>query len=158
MNKLMYFPKSSLVLVSVILISLSAVGEGGAGGLVVNDAWARATPPGAPMGAVYLRITNPTGMPIRVTEITTPVAKISEIHESVVKDGMSRMRAVEPFIVEPGATQSLQPGGKHIMLMRLTEPLKQSSKFSLTLSGSNGYKTDVEVVVGGFGQMEMPGR
>ena len=145
-----------LALATIGLFSLPVSGDGAGQRLVTSDAWARATPPGAPMGAVYLRIANPTKRPIQVTEITTAVAKISEIHESVERDGMSRMREVDPFIVEPGATVNLAPGGKHIMLMRLHEPLIQGGKFSLTFSGGDGYRSEVEVIVGSFGQMEMP--
>ncbi|HIG40000.1 MAG: copper chaperone PCu(A)C [bacterium] len=150
------FFRVCLRLATVSLFSLTVSADATGPGLVISDAWARATPPGAPMGAVYLQIANPTIRPIQVTEITTAVAKISEIHESIERDGMSRMREVDPFIVESGATVSLVPGGKHIMLMRLHEPLIQGGKFLLVFSGNDGYRSEVEVIVGSFGQMEMP--
>lgn len=125
--------------------------------IVVRAAWARATPLGAVTAAVYATITNPTSRPIEILRITTEVAQKSELHESVEHDGMMRMRHIDPLIVSPGETLILQPGGKHIMLVKLLKPLLEGEKFVLKLTDKSAATTVTEVVVGTIGQMQMPG-
>ncbi len=127
-----------------------------AGELIIEAAWARATVPGMPMGAVYMRMINPAADPVQIDEIRTEVARQGEIHESIEIDGMMRMRHVNPFIVNAGDTEKLEPGGRHIMLMGLVNPLKEGARFKLNLVDTQGDSHQVDVIVGGFGQMEMP--
>lgn len=124
--------------------------------LEVTEGWARATPPGMPMGAIYAKISNTGSSDIEIIGISTPVARAAEIHQSIEVEGMMRMREITPFIVSAGETVLLAPGGKHIMLMGLQEGLKQGDTFPLRLQLSNDQAVDVKVITGGFGQMSAP--
>ena len=53
-------------------------------------------------------------------------------------------------------TVSLQPGGKHVMLMRLKQSLQAGTVFTLTVTDSLGIVHEVPVKVGGYGQMSYP--
>lgn len=122
----------------------------------VSDAWSRATPPGMPMGAVYAEIQNRGGEDRTLVRIEAEQAKLAEIHESVEIDGMMRMREITPFIVPAGETVSLEPGGKHIMLMKLNSALKKGEKVRLRATFDDESQVAFEAVVGGFGQMSLP--
>jgi copper(I)-binding protein len=98
----------------------------------VEHVWARATPPGAATGAVYMTLTG-TGAPDRLVSISTPVAAMAGLHESVNDNGVMRMRPVEGLALQPGAPVSLKPGGLHVMLMQLKHPLKAGDSFPVTL-------------------------
>lgn len=127
-----------------------------AAGLEVENAFARAVLPGAPMGAIYARLTNADDHALEIVRVYSEVAKISEIHESLEIDGMMRMRKVEPFLI-PGSTYvDLKPGGKHVMLMMLQRQLKTGDSFIVVFVDSKGTEYKSEVLVGGFGQMTMP--
>jgi copper(I)-binding protein len=126
--------------------------------LEMSDAWARATPPGMPMGAIYGLLTNTGDDQLEVAAISTPVARGAEIHQSIEIDGLMRMREVTPFFVPAGKNVVLQPGGKHIMLMGIQVALKQGESFPLQLRLSNGDIVDVEIMTGSFGQMSVPDR
>ena len=124
--------------------------------LKVKDAFSRAVPPGAPMGAVYARLSNLSKDPLEIVSVRSDVALLSEIHESIEIDGMMRMRKVDPFLISGLSHVDLQPGGMHVMLMKLQKTLKTGDVFTLIFvdGSSNEYK--IPVVVGGFGQMTMP--
>ena len=124
--------------------------------LVVTDAWSRATVPGR-MGAVYATIENVTNRGIKIKGIRTDIARKAQIHESYLDDGMMRMRHRKKFLIPAGESRQLEPGGLHIMLMRLPEPLMEGSKFTLTLDLDKGDDVVVPVLVGSMGQMSKPG-
>lgn len=124
----------------------------------MSDAWARATPPGMPMGAIYGVLTNTGDDQLEVTAISTPVARGAEIHQSIEIDGLMRMREVTPFFVPARETVVLQPGGKHIMLMGVQDALREGESFPLQLRLSNGDILKVEILTGSFGQMSVPDR
>ena len=63
-----------------------------------------------------------------------------------------RMRELENGLeIPPGTTVSLAPGGFHLMLMGLKEPLKQGSTVPLTLVFDKAGSIDVELAVQGMG-------
>ena len=124
--------------------------------ITASDAWARATPPGMPMGAVYTVFQNSGDQAVEVIGLETPVARAAEIHESVEIEGQMRMREITPFIIPAKDAVRLEPGGKHVMLMGLKRALVQGERFPLLLKLSDGSTLPVEPLVGGFGQMEMP--
>lgn len=99
----------------------------------VSDPYARATPPNARNGAAYATINSTTGD--RLLSVVTAAAKMAEIHETTVQDGVARMREIEGGLEIPaGGAVTLAPGGKHIMLMGLTGPLAEGAEITLTLT------------------------
>lgn len=122
----------------------------------VHDAWARATAPGMPMGAVYAEIENTGSEDVTLVSVETSAARLAEIHESVEVNGMMRMREITPFVVQAGETVSFRPAGKHIMLMGLKEALQEGETLELTATFSDGNTVEVQAAIGGFGQMTKP--
>ena len=57
------------------------------------------------------------------------------------------MREVSSIDIPAGRTVELKPGGLHIMLMGLTQPLKDGEMFPLTLTFANEGEVPVEVMV-----------
>jgi periplasmic copper chaperone A len=106
--------------------------------LVVQDAWIRATP-GTDVAAAYLTLRNPSTSPVTVTGVESPIAGHVMIHETRVQGGQAQMRPHEQIVVAPGATVKLQPGGLHVMLHDLKQPLTvgQSVPLLITLAGGS---------------------
>ena len=96
------------------------------------QAWARATPPGATVGGVYLTIDNP-GASDRLLRVRTPASERAEIHETSVVDGQMRMREVDGLQIPAGGEVKFEPGGLHLMLVGLKQPLKEGEFVPLTL-------------------------
>jgi copper(I)-binding protein len=96
-----------------------------AGGLVIERAWTRATPPGAQVAAGYLRVTNTGTAPDRLTDAAIEGARSAELHATVTENGVSRMRPITAGVeLKPGETVELRPGGLHVMFMGLSAPLR----------------------------------
>ena len=117
------------------------------GDLIVAQAWSRPTPPVATVGAVYFLLTNTGSKTARLTAISSPIARQVEIHESQRVQGMIRMRAVSFVDCPAGATVRSEPGGLHVMLVGLTQPLTPGMQFplSLTFQGSGVLNVMVRV-------------
>ncbi len=70
----------------------------------------------------------------RLVEVRSPVAKVAEIHEMNLVDNVMRMRAVAGIDLPAGKRIALRPGGYHVMLMGLTEQIKDGDTVPLTLT------------------------
>jgi copper(I)-binding protein len=99
----------------------------------IGNAWARATPPGTPVGAVYLVIDNAGGKADRLLSVSTDRAERSEVH-TIVHDGeLMKMRRVDPLHLGAGERVVFEPGGTHVMLMGLKSPLVEGENLALVL-------------------------
>ena len=133
---------------------LAACSQGGpgsagetAGPVQVADALCRPTPNGRQSTGCYLTLTAPTAD--RLTAVSSPVAGRVEIHESRVESNMMMMRQLEDGLPLPaGQAVELKPGGNHIMLMAVTEPLKAGDTVALTLTFASAPPLEVTAAVG----------
>lgn len=113
-----------------MVVVLTACGDDGSGPIEVFNAEFRTTP--NDLGAGYLTIANGTEESITLVGASSPDVTRIELHESTLNDeGVMQMRArPEGFIVGAGEQVSLQPGGKHLMLI---EPDPPGDELVLTL-------------------------
>jgi copper(I)-binding protein len=85
----------------------------------------------------------------RLIAVSSPVAGEGQIHEMKVADGMMSMAELEDGLVLPaGEAVALQPGGNHIMLMALKQPLAEGEQVSLTLTFEHAQPVGVRATVG----------
>lgn len=91
----------------------------------IDQAWARFTVPGMNMGGVFMDIHNHSGRDDELLAAESAAAQSVELHTHVREQGMVRMRPLPGGIRLPqGEGIRLQPGGLHIMLIGLSQPLK----------------------------------
>lgn len=104
----------------------------------ITDAWVKAADAG--MSAAFGELTNRGSADITVVAAETAVSSMVELHETVADaTGQMVMRAVDGgFVLPAGGSLALEPGGSHIMLMGLTEPLTAGDEITLTLALSDG--------------------
>jgi len=118
--------------------------------VMVEQAWARATPPGTENGAVYLMIHNHGDEDDRLIGAEMDVSDRVEIHQSTERDGMYRMAELEDGLDIPAGEQvSFEPKSYHIMLLGLHEPLAQGDEHELTLEFEQAGSESVTVQVRG---------
>ncbi|MBV8119402.1 MAG: copper chaperone PCu(A)C [Alphaproteobacteria bacterium] len=115
------------------------------GPLHVENAWARATPGRSEIGAAYVTIQSPTGD--RLVAVSTPVAKKAELHTMEMSGMVMKMRPIEGIDIPAGQPVTLSPGGMHIMLIGLKQPLRAGQSFPLTLSFEKAGKRTVNVAI-----------
>lgn len=116
------------------------------GNVSVSAAWARATPPGMTVAAVYLTLTAGSQAD-RLVGAATPRAAMAQIHVVSETAGMARMRATAGVDVPAHSSVALAPQGTHIMLMDLPRPLVAGERVPLTLQFERAGKVGVEVAV-----------
>jgi copper(I)-binding protein len=114
----------------------------------VSGAWARATVSGQKATGAFMRLMSKDGA--RLVSVSTPVAGVAEVHEMKLDEGVMRMRAVPAGLELPaGKTVELKPGGYHLMLLDLKQPLPKESTIPLTLvfQDAKGVQTRTELKV-----------
>jgi periplasmic copper chaperone A len=105
-----------------------------AGLITVQDAVMRAVPLAGGNGAIYFTLTNNTAQADRLVSVESAVADTAEMHESVDENNVVRMEPrPDGFALPAGETVALTPGGKHIMLMKLAQPLGEGESMTVTL-------------------------
>ncbi len=113
--------------------------------VTVSDAWIRGTVPGQPSTGAYMRLSS--AKDASLVSVSTPVAKVTEIHEMKLEAGVMHMHAVPNVPLPAGRPVEFGPGGYHVMLMELTRPLKdgESVPLTLTVQDATGAKSTVQV-------------
>jgi copper(I)-binding protein len=105
----------------------------------VTDAWVKAIPADEEMTAAFGVLTNESDEDVTLVSATTPAAGMVELHEVVMKDGEMVMQPKEGGITVPAnGTSTLEPGGDHIMLMDVTDPIEPGDVVELELEFSDG--------------------
>ena len=117
------------------------------GPLTIDGAWARATPAGAPTGAIYLRIRNRGDTPDRLLAASTPAAGRVELHIHVHEGNVARMQQVPVIEIPRHGAVSLAPGGGHIMLLDPKGGLAEGARILLTLTFASAGTVTLEVPV-----------
>jgi len=115
----------------------------------VEEPWARATAPGAKLGAGYMKITS--GTADRLIGASSPAAARVEMHVTTKQGDVMRMREVKAYDIPAGGTFELAPSGAHLMLVDLKAPLKQGTKVPLTLRFEKAGEVKVELQVRALG-------
>ncbi|WP_285103122.1 copper chaperone PCu(A)C [Promicromonospora sp. MEB111] len=111
-------------------------------GVTLSDAWVKAADSG--MSAAFGGLTNSGAQDVTVVSATTEASSMLELHETVENEtGELVMREIDGgFVIPAGDTLTLEPGGSHIMLMDLTDPLEAGDEvtFTLTFSDDSTYE------------------
>ena len=112
--------------------------------LVWEDGWVKAAEEG--MTGAFGTLRNPTDSDLRITGAESAAAGSAELHETASDDGGSTMMQEKEggFLVPAGGSLSLEPGGDHVMLMDLQEPILPGDEVTITLLTDGG---EVETTV-----------
>ncbi|MGA0358394.1 MAG: copper chaperone PCu(A)C [Ilumatobacteraceae bacterium] len=154
-----------LALLAIAPLVLAACG--GDDPITIEGQWARTSPAMASMGAAYMDVTSSEGDQLVGVSVPASIAARAEIHEMVPADmamddsmdesmddgemdmdmGAMVMQQIMALDLPAGETVSLEPGGYHVMLIDLAEPLAEGDTFNVTLDFAEADDLTVEVVV-----------
>ncbi len=148
-----------------------------AGAPVVTGAWARTSPSMATAGAAYATITSPVDDKLLAASVDASVAATVQIHETVMASdtdstmmgsdttamgsdttmmggtdttmagGEMKMQPVEFIELPAGVAVELKPGGYHIMMLDLVNPLEVGTTIQITLTFEKAGDITVDVPV-----------
>jgi copper(I)-binding protein len=135
----------------------------------VVDVWARTSPMVATAGAVYMTITNSgdTDDALIGAGVDPSIAKKVEMHETVAVPSdtsggmgsetstamggsgseMMEMRPVDRIVAPADGFVALEPGGYHIMLLDLVQPLAVGTSIDLVLTFEHAGEMTVTAAV-----------
>ena len=131
---------------TMILAAASvAVGSSAVAQVAVTDAWVRGTVTGQKATGAFMQLKSPADASL--VAVSSPAAKIVEVHEMKMEGGMMKMGAVSKLALPAGKAVELKPGGYHVMLMDLVKPLTEGDTvpLQLTFEDKAGKKSTVEV-------------
>jgi hypothetical protein len=135
------------LLLSLILAAALTASFAMAAGMKLERAWARSSPPGAKVAAVYLRVDNTGGNSDRLLTIASDASASAEVHRTTVVEGVARMRPVSMLTIGANEVVAFEPGGLHIMLFGLKRPLVAGQSFTVELGFELSGKQKVTVKV-----------
>jgi hypothetical protein len=111
------------ILSSFLLFACSTPPEPGS--LSVSDAWVRAVPPASGITAAYMTILNDSEVADTLVSVTCDVSRVVEMHAvEVTSEGAMRMHRLKSIPVDAGGRLTLAPGGEHLMLIGLQQPMQ----------------------------------
>ena len=114
--------------------------------IMIKDAIAVTSTPKSKSGAIFMIIHNNSQNIDRLLSAQTGVSKMAQMHSSEMDgDVMKMVHVEEGFEVPSHGRLTLEPGGKHIMLMGLSRTLEKDSYFNLILEFENTGQIEVEV-------------
>jgi len=138
-------PLSLLFLAATLAAPLHAFAAGAT--MQVAEPYVRAVPAGQNATAAYMILRNTGKQDVALVTVESPVARAVELHTVISQGGMMKMRPVPKMEVKAGGETRLQPGGFHIMLIGMKEPLKEGASVSLTLGFDDGSKLSITAPV-----------
>jgi copper(I)-binding protein len=110
--------------------------------VTVQDAWVRGTVPGQTSSGAFMTLQSTEGA--KVVGVSTPVAGTAEIHEMKMDGDVMRMRRMPSLDLPKGQAVQLKPGGYHVMLMDVKQPLVKDAVVPIMLKVELADKRVVE--------------
>ena len=106
--------------------------------IIVTDATVRLLPPGVPNTAAYFSIQNSSDTTQILIGASADFATKAEIHNHIMVDDMMRMEQQSEVVINPGESVQFAPGGLHLMLFGLKQPLLEGQSVTFSLQTKDG--------------------
>lgn len=111
----------------------------------VTEPWIRATVGGQKVAGGYMQIRS--AREVALVGVKSPAAANVEVHEMTMVDNVMKMRALPKLDMPAGRTVELKPGGYHLMLIDIREPMKAGAQIRLQLTFEDKEKKQETVEV-----------
>lgn len=106
--------------------------------VLVKNAQIRLLPPGVPNTSIYFEIENTNEQPLVLLGGSTTIADSVEIHRHIMTDDSMRMERQNELVVASGKTVTFAPGGLHLMVFGLHQPLVEGQFVPVSLITKSG--------------------
>jgi copper(I)-binding protein len=152
------------LLVAATVLSMTAVAcseDGGdeaadaQGSVSVTDVWGWSSTPDR--GAVYFTVENTGAEADRLMGASSDAAGVVQVHETTMVEGTAQMSEVDGVDIPAGGTVTFEPGGYHVMMMEIPEPLEVGSTIDVTVTFEGAGDIDVTAEIRAFTGEAMEG-
>ena len=99
------------------------------------------------MLAGYATVRNSCAKGVDIIGLASQDFMMSLIHETVLQNGMSRMRQARSTRVPAHGELRFEPGGRHLMLMHPKRSLKPGDKVKVMLKLADGRRIAADFIV-----------
>lgn len=115
--------------------------------ITISEAWVRATAPGQKVAAAYMSLSSKQGATLMSAECD--LAGSVEIHTMTMENDVMKMRMLDQLVLPAGKTVSLAPGGLHLMMFDLKQPLDagKQANFTLNFKSANDEVKQIRIVL-----------
>ncbi len=135
------------VFLGIILALTAQVALAGEHDFEVVDAFAYPPLQGVKNAVAYMELHNHGTEPVRVTGITTALTEHAELHDHIDNGDVMRMQRIDAITVAPGEAVVLESGGKHVMLIDVTEPMVPGDLVKMQLQLADGTRKNIQVPI-----------
>jgi len=133
-----YLFRISFISLLIMSLSCNLVLANASHNITIEQAYVRAVPPGQANSAAFMKFINSTDKKYTIVNAHCDVAEVVELHTHTHADGMMKMRRIDQINIPANGFTVLQPGGLHIMLIKLHKDLKIGQKIVITLDFADG--------------------
>jgi hypothetical protein len=115
--------------------------------IVIRDGWVQEGPPSQKITAAYMVIENHGKADVALKSASTSAADVVELHKMELTDGLMKMRRVDSINIPAGGKAELKPGGYHLMVIGLKQPLREGDMVSISLEFSDDQRQTIRIPV-----------
>ena len=146
------------LLAAAVAAAPAAAADPPGGSVELSRVWTPAVAQTRGNSPLYMTITNRGDTPDSLIRVRCPtnLADFVEKHATDRGEGGTAMREVKSFAVPGKGTMTLSPGGNHLMLLNVREPLQEGQTFtcSIVFQKAGTVSVDVKVMSEGAGPPE----
>lgn len=99
--------------------------------VTIREPWVRGTVRGQKATGVFMKLTASESSTL--VSVESPVAGSVQINEMTMENDVMQMRPISRLDLPAGQSVELEPGGYHVMLMDLKQPLKKGEAVPIKL-------------------------
>ncbi|MDQ7011883.1 MAG: copper chaperone PCu(A)C [Mariprofundaceae bacterium] len=111
--------------------------------VIAEEAWIRLPPPAARTAAGYFILRNTGDMTLELVGAQCDVADRAVFHAMYLNKGMPHMRLIPRIVLPPHRDVPLYPGGTHLMLIGLHQPLTVEQDIPIHLHFAGGITINI---------------
>jgi periplasmic copper chaperone A len=115
--------------------------------VTIESAWVPWAPPAMKVHAGYMTVVNHSDADQHIVSAESPDYERVELHESVVEDGLSKMRPLGKVRVPAKGSVAFAPAGRHLMLIGPKRTLGLDSRVRIVLRLRGGQEVAVSAVM-----------
>ncbi|MFA5242992.1 MAG: copper chaperone PCu(A)C [Sulfuricella sp.] len=130
---------STLAIAAAFAVAAPSFAAGtAADNVTVSDPYVRLAPPGQMVTGAFLMLKNNDDKDHKVVKADNAASKVTELHTHTMEGGMMKMRQVKDIEIKAKGETALKPGGLHIMLIDLKQPLKEGENVAINVTFEDG--------------------
>jgi len=122
----------------------------------IKDVWVRATAGTGKVTAGYGVIVNSGAVGDQLISVSTSAAMMVDVHQSKHEGGVMKMEPVRGLVIPASGIVELKPGGYHLMIMNVSQPLKAGEDIDLVFTFKNQGPVKVRAKVAPLSASRMP--